>query len=103
MNWIGLGKRAQTGSQTFRCTPSRWEEELVRRQLRFSLGEYAYLEENTMNRWVTFGFAAFLAVVSAVGLVAALVGDGVFDLLSWVALGIPVVVILLALAGRLPD
>lgn len=50
-----------------------------------------------------FRVPAFLAVVSAVGLVAALVGDGVFDLLSWVALGIPVVVILLALAGRLPD
>ena len=32
-----------------------------------------------------------LAAVSGVGLASALLGDGVWDALSWVALGIPVV------------
>jgi hypothetical protein len=34
-----------------------------------------------------------LSVVSAVGLVSALLGDGIWDALSWAALGAPVVVI----------
>jgi hypothetical protein len=33
-----------------------------------------------------------LAVVSVFGLLSALLGDGVWDALSWVALGIPVTV-----------
>jgi hypothetical protein len=35
-----------------------------------------------------------LAVASTIGLVSALVGDGVWDVLSWVALGMPIAVIL---------
>lgn len=35
----------------------------------------------------TFAMPAMIAALSLIGLVAALVGDGVFDLLSWVALG----------------
>ena len=34
----------------------------------------------------------FVAVVSALGLLSALTGDGVRDLVSWAALGVPVVV-----------
>ena len=34
-----------------------------------------------------YGAPTLLAGVSVVGLVAALVGDGVFDALSWLALG----------------
>ncbi|TNE64764.1 MAG: hypothetical protein EP335_06560 [Alphaproteobacteria bacterium] len=33
-----------------------------------------------------------IAVLSVVGLVAALAGDGAADLLSWVALGVPVAI-----------
>ena len=35
-----------------------------------------------------------LAVASTIGLVSALIGDGVWDVLSWVALGMPIAVIL---------
>ncbi|QJB30923.1 hypothetical protein HF324_05915 [Chitinophaga oryzae] len=31
-----------------------------------------------------------LAVLSLAGLIAALVGDGIWDIFSWIALGIPV-------------
>jgi len=34
-----------------------------------------------------------LAVVSAIGLISALLGDGIWDVLSWIALATPVVVI----------
>ncbi|MCI1729268.1 MAG: hypothetical protein LKM32_07810 [Chiayiivirga sp.] len=35
----------------------------------------------------TFAMPAVIALVSLVGLLAALVGDGLFDVLSWLALG----------------
>jgi len=41
-----------------------------------------------------FGAPILLAVASTFGLVSALLGDGVWDLLSWFALGGPFVVIL---------
>ncbi|SDI11295.1 hypothetical protein SAMN05216189_1002145 [Pseudomonas delhiensis] len=50
------------------------------------------------NLWRVFRWPLALAVLSLVGLVSALVGDGPWDALSWVALGIPLVVILAALA-----
>ena len=40
-----------------------------------------------------FGAPALLAASSAVGLLAALVGDGGWDALSWLALGAPVAAI----------
>jgi uncharacterized membrane protein len=40
-----------------------------------------------------FGIPALLAVTSGAGLVSALVGDGVWDTLSWFALSAPLVVI----------
>jgi hypothetical protein len=39
-----------------------------------------------------------LAVVSAVGLLSALLGDGIWDIVSWVALATPVIVIVWYLA-----
>ena len=38
----------------------------------------------------TFALPALIAVVSLIGLVAALTGDGWRDMLSWVSLGLPV-------------
>jgi hypothetical protein len=41
-----------------------------------------------------FGMPLLLALISLVGLVSALLGDGAWDALSWLALGIPVAVAL---------
>lgn len=38
-----------------------------------------------------FGMPLLLAVASLVGLIAALVGDGVWDAVSWLTLGAPTV------------
>lgn len=43
-------------------------------------------------QWRLWGAPIALAVVSAVGLIAGLVGDGVWDALSWLGLGLPVAV-----------
>jgi len=43
-----------------------------------------------MNRAV---MPAVLAVASAIGLLSALLGDGVFDAVSWVALALPLAVL----------
>lgn len=40
-----------------------------------------------------FRIPIVLALLSILGLVSALVGDGVFDWFSWVALGVPVAII----------
>jgi hypothetical protein len=41
----------------------------------------------------TWGAPGLLALASLVGLLAALLGDGAWDVLSWLALGAPVAVI----------
>lgn len=48
----------------------------------------------------TFGTPALIAVASAVGLVAALVGDGLNDWISWIGLTVPVAVIVWAWVRR---
>ena len=48
----------------------------------------------------TWGVPAALALASLVGLLAALLGDGAWDVLSWLALGAPVVVIGWMWGGR---
>jgi len=48
----------------------------------------------------TFAIPALLAVLSLVGLVSALTGDGWRDAVSWVALGIPVVTVIWAGRAR---
>jgi len=50
-----------------------------------------------MNRkrsrfWSLYGAALLIALLGACGLFAALLGDGAWDVLSWVGLGIPVVI-----------
>ena len=46
----------------------------------------------THGRYV-FGIPALLAMISGLGLISALVGDGFWDALSWFALGAPLTVI----------
>ncbi|WP_138992229.1 hypothetical protein [Larkinella sp. C7] len=47
-----------------------------------------------MNRnfWHIWTIPLLLALVSLFGLIVALIGDGFMDFLSWVSLGIPLVV-----------
>jgi len=45
--------------------------------------------------WAVLRWPALLAALSATGLLAALLGDGLWDALSWAALAVPV-----AIAGR---
>ena len=48
-----------------------------------------------------WGWPVAIAVVSAVGLVGGLVGDGAWDWLSWIGLGVPTVASLwFGLRGR---
>lgn len=42
------------------------------------------------NFWKVFSVPLAIALVSATGLFAALLGEGVWDALSWIGLGIPV-------------
>jgi hypothetical protein len=44
-----------------------------------------------------------LAVMTAMGLTAALFGDGVWDVVSWFTLGAPVAVVIRYLVGPQPD
>ncbi len=48
----------------------------------------------------TFGAPAIIAVVSLVGIFAALLGADMFDLASWIGLGVPVAVIVWAMITR---
>ncbi|KMS51171.1 hypothetical protein V474_05300 [Novosphingobium barchaimii LL02] len=47
-----------------------------------------------------FAVPAVLAVLSLVGLIAALTGDGLRDVLSWIALGVPVLAVVWAMRFR---
>ena len=44
------------------------------------------------NFWKVFGTPMVLGLLSAAGLFAALLGDGVWDGLSWIGLGVPAVI-----------
>ena len=44
------------------------------------------------NAWRIFRWPIAIGVVTIVGLIAALVGDGWHDVVSWLALAVPVVV-----------
>lgn len=41
-------------------------------------------------QWRLWGAPIVLGVLSAVGLLAALLGDGLYDAVSWLGLGLPV-------------
>lgn len=43
--------------------------------------------------WMIFRWPLALAVLSTFGLLSALLGDGVFDVLSWISLGVPLLLI----------
>jgi hypothetical protein len=47
-----------------------------------------------------FAVPMLLGVLTTVGLFAALVGDGIWDALSWLTLGVPIAVCLYCLARR---
>ncbi|PAY07128.1 hypothetical protein CK489_15075 [Bradyrhizobium sp. UFLA03-84] len=44
-----------------------------------------------------------IAIVSTVGLISALVGDGLWDAVSWAALGLPVLLYLVFIWRRRPN
>ncbi len=44
------------------------------------------------NLWQVFRIPIALGLLSVIGLVGALVGDGVYDAVGWVGLGFPLVV-----------
>ncbi|WP_353741704.1 hypothetical protein WHX55_28540 [Pseudomonas fluorescens] len=50
--------------------------------------------------WKVFAIPTVIAVLSAAGLFAALLGDGVWDSLSWLGLGIPAILGLRGLLQR---
>ncbi|CAI8781383.1 DUF4175 domain-containing protein [Pseudomonas sp. IT-P258] len=52
------------------------------------------------NFWKVFAIPTVIAVLSAAGLFAALLGDGVWDSLSWVGLGVPAALALRGLLQR---
>lgn len=54
------------------------------------------------GHWRVFRWPLLTAVLSLIGLVAALVGDGVYDGVSWVLLGGLVAVMAAAWRGRPP-
>jgi hypothetical protein len=49
-----------------------------------------------------FGAPLILGALSALGLASALIGDGLLDVLSWLALGLPVAVVCFFAARRRP-
>ncbi|KAA0989068.1 hypothetical protein [Dyadobacter aurulentus] len=40
--------------------------------------------------WKVWGIPVIIGILSGIGLLSALTGDGFFDILSWLTLGIPV-------------
>lgn len=47
-----------------------------------------------------WGIPLLLAIISLIGLIAALVGDGFLDFISWIGLGYPLVIIVWFLIKR---
>lgn len=43
--------------------------------------------------WMIFRWPLLLALLSSLGLVSALIGDDLFDLLAWLTLGVPLVLV----------
>ena len=42
--------------------------------------------------WKVWGIPVIIGILSGIGLLSALTGDGFYDLMSWLTLGFPVVV-----------
>lgn len=59
---------------------------------------------NTLqSSWQIFRWPIVLAVASIIGLISALIGDGWFDVVSWICLGATVFVVLLAWHRNIPS
>lgn len=62
------------------------------------------MHQNRMRRrktsWQIFVAPTFIALLSLVGLLAALLGNGVFDWVSWVGLAAPVLIVGWAMKAR---
>lgn len=53
--------------------------------------------------WSSWGWPLAIAILSAVGLIGALVGEGAWDWLAWIGLGVPCIAALwFGLRGRAP-
>jgi len=52
------------------------------------------------SSWRIFAWPAAIGVLGAAGLFAALLGEGAWDALAWLGLGVPAVLSLRGLCGR---
>ena len=52
------------------------------------------MRDHALCQWQIWGMPIVLGLLTAFGLLSALLGDGIWDALSWVALAIPVLVII---------
>jgi hypothetical protein len=50
------------------------------------------LNSEPRGLWAVFRWPTLLALLSIAGLLAALLGDGAWDALSWLLLGVPVLI-----------
>jgi hypothetical protein len=57
-----------------------------------------HLQRAPRSLWQIFAVPLLLGVLTTVGLIAALVGDGIWDGVSWLTLGVPIAVCLYCLA-----
>lgn len=54
---------------------------------------------STQGPWRIFRWPLAIGAASVVGLISALIGDGWYDLLSWAALGLTIIVMIAAWRG----
>lgn len=50
--------------------------------------------------WMIFRWPLLIGLLAALGLLSALLGDGLYDVVSWLALGLPLVVVAAIRAWR---
>lgn len=58
------------------------------------------MKRPSQSLWQVFALPIAIAVLSTVGLIAALMGDGWHDVLSWIALAVPVLAVGWAMKAR---
>ncbi|MFO5890804.1 hypothetical protein ACLBSJ_33940, partial [Klebsiella pneumoniae] len=61
---------------------------------------FALLGPLGLRLWMIFRWPLLLALLGLFGLLSALLGDGLYDLLSWLALGTPLVLVGWELVSR---
>ncbi|MBK5004452.1 hypothetical protein IAE33_000648 [Pseudomonas sp. S60] len=49
------------------------------------------MSHSSRSTWRIFAWPGLIAILGAAGLFAALLGDGVWDMLAWLGLGLPAV------------